>query len=131
AIHPCQRRAGRCRCHRGGDAAAALRLMPIVQITAGHSVKYSTTNGLRMTEFDDGEFYEVPAHVANGMVARGWARLANPPGGADTDKPAPPPGIGEPFPQPPQPQPAKPDKPDKDKEHEDDGKGPKHKRGRT
>lgn len=49
--------------------------MPIVQITAGHPVRYSTNNGFTMTEFDHGELYDVPVHVARGMLERNWARL--------------------------------------------------------
>jgi hypothetical protein len=53
--------------------------MPVVQIIAGHSVLYSSNNGFTMTEYDDQEFYEVPPHVASGMMVRGWARVIVPP----------------------------------------------------
>jgi len=35
--------------------------------------RYSTDNGITLTEYASGEFYEVPDHVAAGMIARGWA----------------------------------------------------------
>jgi hypothetical protein len=50
---------------------------------AGVSVKmlqdaeYSLDNGITITVFDEGEFYRVPQFVADSMIARGWARLAN------------------------------------------------------
>lgn len=49
-------------------------MMPIVQIT-GQGVAYCKNNFL-MSEFVDQEFYEVPPHVAAGMVRRGWAKLS-------------------------------------------------------
>jgi len=50
-------------------------MMPVVQIT-GQGVKYSKNNYL-LSEFDDNELYEVPPHVARGMVERGWAKLSS------------------------------------------------------
>lgn len=83
----------------------------VVQIIAGKSVPYSLNN-IDVLEFDDGEFYQVPDHVANGMIARNWARLATsddvakaasggqPGHGDDPTKPKPPP-VQEPSkPQP-------------------------------
>jgi len=49
----------------------------VIEITAGHPVKYSMNN-IVMSEFDDHELYEVPPHVARGMEARGWAKLSSP-----------------------------------------------------
>ena len=49
--------------------------MPVIQIIAGHSVPYSKNNYL-LSEFEDQELYEVPPHVARGMVERGWAKLS-------------------------------------------------------
>jgi len=51
--------------------------MQLVQIIAGHAVRYSTNNGLTLSEFDDGVLYEVPDHVARGMLARNWARIVD------------------------------------------------------
>jgi len=51
--------------------------MQLVQITAGHAVRYSMNNGLTLSEFDDGVLYEVPDHVARGMLARNWARIVD------------------------------------------------------
>jgi len=50
---------------------------PVIEITAGHMVKYSMNN-IVSSEFDDRELYEVPDHVARGMVAHGWAKLSFP-----------------------------------------------------
>lgn len=79
--------------HSSGD------MSPIVQIIAGESVLYSLNNGITMLEFDDGEFYDVPDHVAKGMIARNWAKLATSPGGDPEHQPpppAPPPPVQEP-----------------------------------
>jgi len=54
-------------------------MAPVIQITAGHAVRYSTNNGVTMTQYEDQEWYEVPVHVARGMKDRGWARLSSPP----------------------------------------------------
>jgi len=51
---------------------------PVIQIIAGHSVRFSMNNGISTSEFDDAEFYQVPPHVASGMVARGWAKIVSP-----------------------------------------------------
>jgi len=48
----------------------------VVQITA-KEVKYSLNNFL-LSEFEENELYEVPSHVADGMVKRGWAKLSAP-----------------------------------------------------
>lgn len=53
--------------------------MTVVRIIAGFPVLYSYDNGHTMTEHDDGEYYDVPPHVADGMLARGWAQLVQPP----------------------------------------------------
>ena len=66
---------------------------PIIQIIAGQTVRYSRTNGINTSEFEDGGIYEVPDHVARGMIERHWAKLANPNGGQphDPEPPKPPP----------------------------------------
>jgi hypothetical protein len=51
-------------------------MSPVVLITAGRAVRYSTNNGIVMSEYDDGELYQVPQWIADGMVKRGWAKLA-------------------------------------------------------
>lgn len=53
-------------------------MSPVIEIIAGHPVRYSLNNGIAMSEFDDGELYDVPPHAANGMMARGWAKLPSP-----------------------------------------------------
>jgi len=45
----------------------------IVQIIATEPVHYSL-DGAHLWEFAPGEFYEVSDRVANGMIARSWAR---------------------------------------------------------
>ena len=60
----------------------------VVQITAGHPVRFSKDNGCTMTLYEDREWYEVPAHVARGMVARGWAKLQSPPAEAQPRQPS-------------------------------------------
>ena len=59
----------------------------IIEITAGHPVKYSMNN-IVMSEFDDRELYEVPDHVARGMVAHGWAKLSSPSSSAAQPQPS-------------------------------------------
>jgi len=51
-------------------------MSPVIQIIAGHAVRFSTNNGITVTEYDDGELYEVPPFVAEGMKRRGWAKDA-------------------------------------------------------
>jgi len=63
-------------------------MSPVIQITAGHAVRYSNDNGVTMTEYEDQEWYEVRPHVARGMVARGWAKLKSPPAVAQPHQPA-------------------------------------------
>lgn len=86
----------------------------VVQIIAGKSVPYSLNN-VNVLEFDDKQFYEVPDHVADGMIARKWAKLASDediaamadggqPGQGDDPNPKPPP-VQEPGKEPPKPQP--------------------------
>jgi hypothetical protein len=99
----------------------------VVQIIAGKSVPYSL-NHIDVLEFDDGEFYQVPDHVADGMIARSWARLATnddvakaangggQPGHGDDPNPKPPP-VQEPGKEPPKPQPD-----DDDDDGDGDGK---------
>lgn len=82
----------------GADA-----MSPVVRITAGHSVQYSLNNGVTISEFEDGETYRVPDHVASGMVARGWAEI-------DDSEPQQP-GKPDQTPPPPPPHPGKPDQP--------------------
>src|SRR5262245_26049907 len=48
--------------------------MKIVQITSAKPVRYST-DGRNVQEFAPGQLYEVPDHVADGMVRRNWAKL--------------------------------------------------------
>ena len=90
------------------------RMSKVVQITAGKTVPYSL-NHIDVLEFDDGEFYQVPDHVADGMISRKWARLATDadiakvadggqPGQGDDPNPKPPP-VQEPGKEPPKPQP--------------------------
>jgi len=50
---------------------------PVIEITAGHVVEYSMNN-IVLSEFEPHELYEVPDHVARGMVAHGWAKLSFP-----------------------------------------------------
>jgi hypothetical protein len=69
-------------------------MSPVVRIIAGHSVQYSLNNGVTISEFDDGELYKVPDHVADGMIARGWAKIASngePQQPGKPDQPPPPP----------------------------------------
>jgi len=48
----------------------------IIKIIASHPVRYSLSNGFNQSEFDPGEFYDVPEYVVRGMMARGWAEPA-------------------------------------------------------
>lgn len=73
--------------------------MPVVRIIAGHPVLYSLNNGFAMSQFEDGEYYDVPVNVLAGMLERGWAELAHHPPGSEPD----PPRQSEPLPPPPQP----------------------------
>ena len=85
------------------------RMSPVIQIIADEAVHYSTNNGITMLEYDPGELYEVPDHVAKGMIARNWAKLATggEPRGPEPAKEAPPPPpVQEPASEPP---PVKPD----------------------
>jgi len=68
--------------------------MTVVQIIAGHTVPYSRNNYM-LSGFEDGEYYDVPPHVARGMVARGWARLSQPPAEAVQPPPHPEPAKAE------------------------------------
>jgi len=61
--------------------------MPIVRMLQG-PVRYSSTNGINTTEYDKDKFYEVPPHVASGMVARGWAEVVEASQLAASDGPA-------------------------------------------
>lgn len=103
----------------------------VVQIIAGKSVPYSTNN-INVLEFDDGQFYEVPDHVADGMISRKWARLATDediakiadggtPGQGDDPNPKPPP-VQEPGKEPPKPQPDEGDDDGKDNDGKEDAR---------
>lgn len=46
----------------------------IVQIVFDRPVRYST-DGFTMSQYEPGEYYEVPDHVARGMYERSWARI--------------------------------------------------------
>lgn len=48
--------------------------MPIVQITAGHSVELFP-DGVTRTVYDNGELYDVKPHIAESMILRGWAKV--------------------------------------------------------
>lgn len=48
----------------------------IVQIVFDRPVRYST-DGFSMSQYEPGEFYEVPDHVARGMYDRRWARIVS------------------------------------------------------
>jgi hypothetical protein len=87
---------------QNSDQASPFRMSPVIKITAGESVRYSKNNGITMSEFDDNEFYEVPQHVARGMLARGWAKLVNlgGPGGQPGEEPPPAPKPPAEEPQP-------------------------------
>jgi|GEM_PF-2347276 len=50
----------------------------VVQIIAGQTVPYSKNNH-QLSGFHDQHYYEVPEHVASGMLRRGWAKLSQPP----------------------------------------------------
>ena len=50
----------------------------IVQVTADNPVRYSLDNGITMTEFMPNEHYSVPDYAGRAMIARGWARPAQP-----------------------------------------------------
>jgi hypothetical protein len=52
--------------------------MKLVKIIAASSVRYSSDNGLTLTEYEAGGVYEVADHVARGMARRGQARLFDP-----------------------------------------------------
>jgi hypothetical protein len=58
------------------DHGAARVTNTVVKITAGHSVRYSLDGGFTLTEFEPGEFYAVPPYARDGMIRRGWAKLA-------------------------------------------------------
>ena len=92
--------------HRGAGA-----MSPVVQITAGHAVELSPNNGIDIMQYEPGEFYSVPEHVARSMIRRGWAKLS--PGGESPPEPKP----EEPKPAPPPPPIREPD--DDDDEDED------------
>jgi len=49
----------------------------VIQITAAEPVVFVPDN-VTPTIYQPGEFYEVPAHVARSMLARGVGRLATP-----------------------------------------------------
>lgn len=51
--------------------------MPVVKIIAPEPVRFSS-DGFTPVVYDPGEFYDVPPHVARGMMdpARNWARFA-------------------------------------------------------
>lgn len=51
----------------------------VVQIIAPDSVLYSLDRGFTLTEFEAGELYAVPDFVAEGMIKRGWAKIAEAP----------------------------------------------------
>jgi hypothetical protein len=50
--------------------------MPVIEIIAKETVPYSLDNGIHTSLFDPGKEYEVPKFAADGMVARGWAKLS-------------------------------------------------------
>lgn len=100
-------------------------IMPVLKIIAGKSVHYSLNNGITILEYEDGELYDVPPFAAEGMIARGWAKLAAPDPrepGREGDDP------GRPHPQhQPQPSPApERDQPPVKEPGHDDGGGEEH-----
>jgi len=60
------------------DSTARTAMSPVIQIVAGHAVRYTLSNGVLFSEFEDREFYEVPDYAAHGMIKRRWAVLAKP-----------------------------------------------------
>lgn len=106
-------------------------MSPVIQIIAGHAVRY-TKNNTKEQEYDDGEFYEVPDHVAKGMVKRQWAKVVTEAPGEHEHPGEEHPHPGKEPPPPPVKEPEKPaDEPKPEPGDDDDGDedgGGKHER---